>query len=206
MELNVFNLEGKDTGSKVKLNDLVFGVEPNEHAVYLDVKHFLAAQRQGTHKAKERSEVSGSTKKLFKQKGTGGARHGSIKAGTYVGGARIFGPKPRDYSFKINAKTKELARKSVLSSKVKDKLVTVLEDFDFDAPKTKSYINILKALQLDGKKTLMILPEYNKNVVLSGRNLPNSKVISVSGMNTYELLNSEVIILSKSAVENLNNI
>ncbi|MDX2188669.1 MAG: 50S ribosomal protein L4 [Bacteroidota bacterium] len=206
MELHIYNIEGKDTGRKIKLSEEVFGIEPNEHCVYLDVKQYLANQRQGTHKAKERSEVSYSTKKIVKQKGSGGARHGSIKAGIFVGGGRMFGPRPRDYGFKLNQKTKEVARKSALSAKVKENAITIIEDFNLDEPKTKAYLNILSSLSIDSKKSLFIVGEYNKNIALSGRNLPKSKVRVATELNTYDLVNNEVIVLSESAVKKLNDL
>lgn len=206
MELSVFNIEGKATGKKVILSDGVFNVEPNEHAVYLDVKQYLANQRQGTHKSKERPEVAYSTKKLFKQKGTGGARHGSRKSNIYVGGGRVFGPKPRDYSFKLNKKLKVLARKSVLSSKVRENLLTVVEDFKFDAPKTKSYIQFLGSFNMASRKTLLILGDKNDNVTLSGRNIPNAKVVTAATVNTYDLVNTEVVLVAESAIQKLNDL
>lgn len=206
MELSVYNIQGKATSKKVKLADSVFAIEPNEHAVYLDVKQYLANQRQGTHKTKERPEVAYSTRKLLKQKGTGGARHGSRKSNIYVGGARVFGPQPRDYGFKLNKKLKVLARKSVLTAKAKESSITVLEDFSFEAPKTKSYLEILNALSVSGKKTLLILPDVNKNVVLSGRNIPNAKVTTAQSVNTYDLVHTDVILLAESAVQKLNEL
>lgn len=204
MQLSVYNLQGKDTGKKVTLSDDVFAIQPNEHTVYLDVKQYLANQRQGTHKTKERWEVSYSTKKLMKQKGTGGARHGSRKANIFVGGARTFGPQPRDYSFSLNKKVKSLARKSVLSSKLKDNLLKVVEDFSFDAPKTKSYTSFLTAFQLENKKSLLLLGNANLNVSLSGRNIPNAKVTTALAVNTYDLINSDVVLVSESAIKILN--
>lgn len=206
MELNVLNIEGKSTGKKVTLADEVFGIEPNEHAVYLDVKQYLANQRQGTHKTKERPEVNYSTRKLLKQKGTGGARHGSRKSNIYVGGARVFGPQPRDYSFKLNKKLKSLARKSVLAAKAKENSISVVEDFSFETPKTKSFINILNSLSLSNRKTLLILPEIDKNVILSGRNITKVNITTVSNLNTYDLMNTEVLVLAESAVKKLNEL
>ncbi len=206
MELSVYNIGGKATSKKVTLSDDVFAIEPNEHAVYLDVKQYLANQRQGTSKTKERPEVNYSTRKMLKQKGTGGARHGSRKANIYVGGARVFGPQPRDHSFKLNKKLKVLARKSILSAKAKESLITVVEDFTFETPKTKSYLEFLNAFSFAGKKTLLILPEGIKNVVLSGRNIPNAKVMSADSVNTYDLVNSDVILLAESAVQKLNEL
>ncbi|MFN0049978.1 MAG: 50S ribosomal protein L4 [Cytophagales bacterium] len=206
MELIVYNIGGKATSKKTKLSDEVFAIEPNEHAVYLDVKQYLANQRQGTSKTKERPEVNYSTRKMLKQKGTGGARHGSRKANIYVGGARVFGPQPRDHSFKLNKKLKLLARKSILSSKAKESLITIVEDFTFDAPKTKSYLEFLNAFSFANKKTLLILPDVNINVVMSGRNIPNTKVVCADSVNTYDLVNSDIIFLAESAVQKLNEL
>lgn len=204
MELNVFNIKGEDTGKKVTLNDAVFGIEPNEHAIYLDVKQFMANNRQGTHKSKERSEISGSTRKLKKQKGTGGARSGDINSPVMVGGGRVFGPKPRDYSFKLNKKVKALARKSALAFKASDKAITIVEDFNFEAPKTKEFIEIVKKLQLSDKKLLLVLSDQNKNVYLSARNLPKAKVVTVSELNTYKILDCENVVLVESSVAVVN--
>lgn len=199
MELKVLNIQGKETGKKVSLDDSIFGIEPNEHVVYLEVKQYLAAQRQGTHKAKERAEVSKSTRKIKKQKGTGGARAGSLKSPVFVGGGTIFGPRPRDYSFKLNKSTKRLAKRSVLSQKLKDNEIKVLEDFNFEAPKTKDFIDVLKALGLENKKSLFVLGEPNNNVYLSSRNLKGSKVVNNSELNVYDLINaSEVVFLEGS--------
>jgi len=206
MELSVYNMSGQATTKKVVLSDEVFAIEPNEHAVYLDVKQYLANQRQGTSKTKERPEVNYSTRKMVKQKGTGGARHGSRKANIYVGGARVFGPQPRDHSFKLNKKLKILARKSILSAKAKDSQITVVEDFTFDVPKTKSYLEFLNAFSFANKKTLFILPDVNINIVLSGRNVPNTKIVSADLVNTYDLVNSEIIFLAESAVQKLNEL
>lgn len=206
MELSVLNIKGQATGKTVSLSDEVFGIEPNEHVVYLDVKQYLANQRQGTHKSKERGEVSYSTRKIKRQKGTGGARAGSIKSPVFVGGGRVFGPKPRDYSFKLNKKVKALARKSVLSQKAKANGISVVEDFTFDAPKTKQYLSFLNALSLTGKKTLLILPEYNNNVYLSGRNIPKTNITTASDVNTYDLINAEVLLISETAVSKLENL
>ena len=206
MEVAITNISGKATSKKVKLNDAIFGVEPNDHAIYLDVKQHLANQRQGTHKSKERAEIAGSTKKIKKQKGTGGARAGSIKSGTIVGGGRIFGPRPRNYSFKLNKKLKTLARTSALSYKAKDSNLTVLEDFSFDAPKTKKYADLLSNLKLSDKKTLLVLGESNKNVYLSSRNLTNTKVVTASDLNTYDILNAQNLLLVESSVKELENI
>jgi large subunit ribosomal protein L4 len=201
MELVVFNTSGKETGRKVTLDETVFGIEPNQHAVYLEVKQYLAAQRQGTHKSKERSEITGSTRKLKKQKGSGSARYGDIKSPTFKGGARVFGPKPRDYRFKLNKSLKRLAKKSVLSQKLKDNSVRVLENFSFDAPKTKEFITLLDALTLTGKKSLFVLPESNKNVYLSSRNLPKTKVLNYNEISSYDLINAGEIIFLEDAVE-----
>ncbi len=201
MKLAVLNIKGEETGREVSLDKNVFGIEPNEHAVYLDVKQFLAAQRQGTHKVKERNEIVGSTKKIKKQKGTGTARAGSIKSPVFRGGGTIFGPKPRDYDFKLNKKVKRLAAKSVLSTRAKDKKITILEDFSIDAPKTKDFVSILSKIHPDGKKALIVLGAYNKNIYLSSRNFPNAKVAVADELNTYDLMNAEQIILAESSVE-----
>ena len=201
MELVVFNTSGKETGRKVTLDETVFGIEPNQHAVYLEVKQYLAAQRQGTHKSKERSEIAGSTRKLKKQKGSGSARYGDIKSPTFKGGGRVFGPKPRDYRFKLNKSLKRLAKKSVLSQKLKDNSIRVLEGFSFDAPKTKEFITLLDALTLTGKKSLFVLPEANKNVYLSSRNLPKTRVLTYNEISSYDLINAGEIIFLEDAVE-----
>ena len=201
MELVVLNTSGKETGRKVTLDESVFGIEPNQHAVYLEVKQYLAAQRQGTHKSKERSEITASTRKLKKQKGSGSARYGDIKSPTFKGGGRVFGPKPRDYRFKLNKSLKRLAKKSVLSQKLKDNSVRVLENFSFDAPKTKEFITLLDALTLTGKKSLFVLPEANKNVYLSSRNLPKTKVLNYNEISSYDLINAGEIIFLEDAVE-----
>ncbi len=203
MEVNVLNVSGKQTGAKVQLPDSVFGIEPNDHAIYLDVKQYLANQRQGTHKSKQRNEIAGSTRKLHKQKGTGGARAGSIKSPLFNGGGRVFGPQPRDYSFKLNKKLKSLARKSALSYKAQDSNVVVLEDFSFDAVKTKSYIQLLADLQLTNEKTLLVLPAANNNVYLSSRNLKKTKVITADQLNTYDVLNAGKLILTSGSVKTL---
>jgi len=205
MEVSVFDYTGKDTGKKVVLSDDIFGLTPNEHAVYLDVKQYLANQRQGTHKSKERAEVSFSTKKLKKQKGTGGARAGSRKSPLFKGGGRVFGPRPRDYGFKLNKKVKSLARKSVLSAKANSNAISVIADFNFDAPKTKSYVSLLNAFSLSEKKTLLILPDVNTNVYLSSRNLQKTKVTTVNQINTYELLNADTLLISEGAIEKIEN-
>jgi large subunit ribosomal protein L4 len=206
MELAVLKYNGQDTGRKVNLSDDIFAIEPNDHAIYLDVKQYLANQRQGTHKAKQRNEISGSTKKIKKQKGTGGARAGSIKSPLFRGGGRVFGPVPRDYSFKLNKKLKQLARKSALSYKAKENSVMVLENFSFEAPKTKNYIAMLNGLSLSDKKTLLVLPEINKNVYLSSRNLKKSKVMTVENINTYELLNADNLVLCEGSVSMLETL
>ena len=206
MELSVFNKEGKDTGRKVVLNDAVFGVEPNEHVVYLAVKQYLADQRQGTHKSKERSEVSGSTRKLGRQKGGGGARRGDINSPVLVGGGRVFGPVPRDYSFKLNKKVKALARKSALSTKAAENAIVVVEDLNLETPSTKAFVNVVKNLKIDDKKLLFVLNSQNNNVLLSARNLKNVNVIEAANLNTYAILNSAKLVLSESAVESVNNL
>jgi len=206
MELAIYNIEGKDTGRKAQLNDAVFAIEANEHAVYLDVKQYLANQRQGTHKAKERSEVSGSTRKLHKQKGGGGARIGDINSPVLVGGGRVFGPRPRDYRFKLNKKLKSLARKSALTYKAQDNQIIIVEDFSFEAPKTKDFVKITKNLEVADKKVLLVLASQEKNVFLSARNLPNANIISASDVNTYALLNNKAIILTESSLEVINKL
>jgi len=200
MELSILNIQGKDTGKKVSLSDAVFGIEPNDHAIYLDVKQYLANQRQGTHKTKGRSEVAGSTRKLGRQKGGGAARPGDVKSPVRVGGGRIFGPTPRDYSFKLNKKVKQLARKSALSYKAKENAITVVDFINFDAPKTKDFIAMTKSLQVADKKPLFILSEVNKNVYLSARNLPLVKVVTVSELSTYELLDAKTLVFTADAV------
>lgn len=200
MELNVLNKKGEATGRTVTLNDAVFGIEPNDHAIYLDVKQHLANRRQGTHKSKERSEITGSTRKLIRQKGSGGARRGDIKSPVLVGGGRVFGPKPRDYSFKLNKKVKALARKSALSYKAKENAITVVEDFNMDAPKTKDFITFMKDLKLGDKKILMVLPENNKFVYLSARNLKSADIVTVSELNTYKVLDAGSLLLTESSI------
>ena len=200
MEVSVLNIKGEDTGRKVVLNDAIFGVEPNDHAIYLDVKRFLAAQRQGTAKSKERSELSGSTRKLGRQKGGGGARRGDINSPVLVGGARVFGPTPRDYSFKLNKKVKALARVSALSYKAKENAIVVVEDFNFEAPKTKSFVEIVNNLKISDKKVLVVLPESNKNVYLSARNLDRAQVAIASNLNTYSVLNAGVMVVTEGAL------
>jgi large subunit ribosomal protein L4 len=200
MELNILDIKGKDTGRKVSLNDAIFGIEPNDHAIYLDVKQYLANQRQGTHKAKGRSELAGSTRKLGKQKGGGGARPGDIKSGVRVGGGRMFGPVPRDYSFKLNKKVKQLARKSALSYKAINNLITVVDKFEFEVPKTKDFVAMTKSLQLTDKKPLIILASANKNVYLSARNLASANVVTVSELSTYAILNAKSLVLTEEAI------
>lgn len=203
MEVKVLNISGKETGRKVQLSDDVFGIEPNNHAVYLDVKQYLANQRQGTHKAKERAEVAGSTRKIKKQKGTGTARAGSAKNPLFKGGGTVFGPRPRSYSFKLNKNLKRLARKSALALKAKDSNLIVLEDFNFDAPNTKNFINVLKALGLENKKSLFVLGDTNKNVYLSSRNLKASSVITSSELSTYAILNANNLVLLEGSLEGI---
>ncbi|HQF10966.1 MAG TPA: 50S ribosomal protein L4 [Paludibacteraceae bacterium] len=206
MELSVLNIKGEDTGRKVSLNEAIFGIEPNDHAIYLDVKQFLANRRQGTHKAKARSEISGSTRKLGRQKGGGGARPGDIKSPLRVGGGRVFGPVPRDYSFKLNKKVKQLARKSALSYKAKNGAITVVENFEFEAPKTKKMLELAKNLQVADKKPLIVLSSANKNVYLSARNLPSINVITTSELNTYNVLNAKTLVLTEGSVTILEQI
>lgn len=200
MKLSVLNKKGEDTGRTVTLNDAVFGIEPNDHAIYLDVKQHLANKRQGTHKSKERSEITGSTRKLIRQKGSGGARRGDIKSPVLVGGGRVFGPKPRDYSFKLNKKVKSLARKSALSYKAKENAITIVEDFNMDAPKTKDFVMMVKDMKLEGKKILLVLPENNNFVYLSARNLKSATVVTVSELNTYKVLDAANLLLMESSV------
>ncbi|NLD22445.1 MAG: 50S ribosomal protein L4 [Bacteroidales bacterium] len=195
MNLAIYKIDGTLSGKEVALDDAIFGIEPNDHAIYLDVKQYLADQRQGTHKSKERWEVSYSTKKMGRQKGGGGARHGSIKSGTYVGGGRIFGPQPRDYSFKLNKKVKQLARYSALTYKAQDNAITIVEPFIMDAPKTKEFIKILDALKANNRKTLVVLPANSKNIYLSSRNLPEVKVITVDEINTYTIMNANQVVM-----------
>ncbi|WP_461532264.1 50S ribosomal protein L4 [Sinomicrobium sp.] len=203
MEVAVLDINGKETGRKVSLSDAVYGIEPNNHAVYLDVKRYLANQRQGTHKAKERGEIAGSTRKLKKQKGTGTARAGSIKSPVFVGGGRVFGPRPKDYTQKLNKNVKRLARKSALSLKAKEAAIVVLEDFNFDEPKSKNFTSVLKALGLEDKKSLFVLGEPNKNVYLSSRNLKTSEVVNVSELSTYAILNANNLVLLEGALEGI---
>jgi len=206
MEISVYNIKGEDTGKKVTLEESVFGIEPNDHIIYLDVKQYMANKRQGTAKAKERSEVSGSTRKLGRQKGGGGARHGDINSPVMVGGGRIFGPKPRDYGFKLNKKEKALARRSALSYKMRDEAITVVEDFTFEAPKTKDFLDVVKNLNIKDKKLLVVLPENNDSIYLSARNLQKAKVTTVSELNTYKILDAAHLMLLESSVNVLNNL
>ena len=206
MEVAVLKYSGEETKKKVSLSDAVFGIEPNDHAIYLDVKSYLANHRQGTHKSKQRNEIAGSSKKIKKQKGTGGARAGNIKNPQFKGGGRVFGPTPRDYSFKLNKKVKDLARKSALSYKAKDNSIAVLEDFNFESAKTKQYVNLLSALKLSDKKTLLVLPEKNKNIVLSGRNIQNAKITTADQINTYDLMHADNVIFVESAVGKIENL
>ena len=206
MELSVLNIKGEDTGKKVTLNDAIFGIQPNDHAIYLDVKQYLANKRQGTHKSKERSEVSGSTRKLIRQKGGGGARRGDINSPVLVGGGRVFGPTPRDYSFKLNKNVKSLARKSALSYKAQNGAIVVVEDFSFEAPKTKEFITIAKNLKVADKKLLVVLPEKNNFVYLSARNLQKANIITVNDINTYSVLDAANLVLTESAVAAIDNL
>ncbi len=205
MEVSVLNINGQETGRKVALNDAIFGIEPNDHVIYLDVKQYLANQRQGTAKAKERSEHAGSTRKLGRQKG-GGARRGDINSPLLKGGGRVFGPQPRDYGFKLNKKVKVLARKSALSYKAQENAIIVVEDFDLEAPKTKDFVNITKNLKVDGKKTLVVLPGINKNVYLSARNIEKAEVMSADQLNTYKVLNADVLVVAESSLKTIDNI
>jgi large subunit ribosomal protein L4 len=205
MELAVLNTAGQETGKKIVLKDSIFGVEPNDHAIYLDVKQYLANGRQGTHKSKERAEIAGSTRKIKRQKGTGGARAGSIKSPVFRGGGRIFGPKPRDYNFKLNKKVKQLARLSALTYKAKSEAILVVEDFNYEAPKTKDYIDLLNNLKISDKKTLVVLNEPNKNIYLSSRNLQQSKVVTISELNTYEIMKASNLIFVESSINSLQS-
>jgi large subunit ribosomal protein L4 len=205
MEVTIMNTAGKETGKKVKLNTDIFGIEPNDHANYLDVKQFLANQRQGTHKSKERAEIHRTTKKLKRQKGTGGARAGSMKSPLFVGGGRIFGPRPRDYSFKLNKKLKHLACLSALTYKAKDKSIMVIENYEISQPKTKDYSAILDNLKIADKKVLMVLPQHDKNIYLSSRNLEGNKLTTASELNTYDVLNAQLLVLAEGSVSVLEN-
>ena len=206
MEVSVLNINGQETGRKVQLNDAIFGIEPNDHVLYLDVKQYLANQRQGTAKSKERSEVSGSTRKLGRQKGGGGARRGDINSPVLVGGGRVFGPKPRNYSFKLNKKVKALARKSALSYKAQESAIVVVEDFTMEAPKTKVFVNITKNLKVEGKKLLLLLPEVNKNVFLSSRNLQRTNVMTATQLNAYKVLNADVLVITENSLKAIDSI
>lgn len=205
MKISVLNITGEDTGKKIELKDSIFGIEPNDHAIYLDVKRYMAGQRQGTHKAKERWEIIGSTRKIKRQKGTGTARAGSIKSPVMRGGGRIFGPQPRDYSFKLNKKVKQLARKSALAYKAKEECIKVVEDFSIESPKTKEYSDILNNLQIRDKKSLIILNQVNKNIYLSSRNIPGTKVVTVSDLTTYDIMNCSSLVFVESSIEVLQN-
>ena len=207
MELSVYNIKGEDTGRKVTLNDEIFAIaEPNEHAVYLDVKQYMANKRQGTHKAKERSEIAGSTKKLGRQKGGGGARHGDIKSPLFHGGCRVFGPRPRNYGFKLNKKVKALARRSALTYKAQNNQIMVIEDIKFDAPKTKEFVNITRNLKLEGQKLLLVLAGQERNLFLSLRNVPTASVVTATDINTYRVLDNRMILVTESSVDALNNL
>ena len=206
MEINVLNIKGEDTGRKITLNESIYGIEPNDHVLYLDVKQYMANQRQGTAKTKERSELSGSTRKLFRQKGTGGARRGDINSPILVGGARVFGPTPRDYGFKLNKKVKILARKSALTYKAKENAIIVVEDFAFDAPKTKNFVEMTNNLKVNDKKSLFVLSETNKNVYLSARNIQKVNIMTASQINTYKVLNADVMVMTESSVKAIDEI
>lgn len=206
MEVSVYNIKGEDTGKKVVLNDAVFGIEPNDHAIWLDVKQIMANKRQGTHKSKERSEIAGSTKKLGRQKGGGGARRGDIKSPVLVGGGRVFGPVPRDYGFKLNKKVKQLARRSALSYKAQSGSIVVVEDFVFEAPKTKKFIELTKNLNVSDKKLLFVLPEVNKNVFLSARNVQRQELAIASDINTYQVLNAETMVVTEKALQAIEGV
>ena len=201
MEVSVLNIKGQETGKKVELNDAIFGIEPNDHVIYLAVKQYLAAQRQGTHKSKERSEIAGSTRKLIRQKGGGGARRGDIKSPVLRGGGRVFGPRPRDYWFELNKKVKSLARKSALSYKAQQNAIVVVEDFNLDAPKTKAFVEIQKNLNIEGKKLLLVLPGINNNIYLSARNIQRVEVITASSLNTYKVMNANVLVVTEDALK-----
>ena len=205
MEVNVYNIKGQETGRKVALNESIFGIEPNDHAIYLAVKQYMANQRQGTHKSKERSEVSGSTRKLGRQKGGGGARRGDINSPVLVGGGRVFGPRPRDYWFKLNKKVKSLARRSALSYKAQENAIVVVEDFTFEAPKTKEFVEMTKNLKVADKKLLLVLPEANKNVYLSARNIERANVIIASALNTYKVLEADTLVITESSLKSIDN-
>jgi large subunit ribosomal protein L4 len=206
MDVAITKYSGENTGRKVSLSDEIFGIEPNDHAIWLDVKSHLANQRQGTHKSKQRNEITGSSKKIKKQKGTGGARAGNIKNPQFKGGGRVFGPTPRDYSFKLNKKVKDLARRSALTYKAKDNSIAIIEDFNFEAPKTKVYAGMLKSLGVDSQKTLLVLGDSNKNIATSGRNIQNTKIITASQLNTYDVINADRLILVESSVGKIDNL
>ena len=206
MEVSVLNIKGQETGRKVTLNEAIFGIEPNDHVIYLDVKQHLANRRQGTAKSKERSEISGSTRKLGRQKGGGGARHGDINSPLLIGGGRVFGPKPRDYGFKLNKKVKVLARKSALTYKAQENAIVVVEDFNMDAPKTKAFVEMAKNLKVDGKKMLLVMPESKKNVYLSARNLQKADVVLAENVNTYKILNADVLVITEESLKTIDGI
>ena len=206
MEINVLNIKGQETGRKVTLNESIFGIEPNDHVIYLDVKRYLADQRQGTAKAKERSEHAGSTRKLGRQKGGGGARHGDINSPLLRGGGRVFGPRPRDYRFKLNKKVVALARKSALTYKAQENAIIVVEDFNFEAPKTKEFLSVVKNLNVEGKKLLLVMPESNKNVYLSVRNLQKAECIIAANVNTYKVLNADVMVITENSLKAIDGI
>jgi large subunit ribosomal protein L4 len=205
MKLPVFNITGKETGKKTDLKDSIFGIEPNDHAIYLDVKHYMANTRQGTHKTKERAEITGSTRKIKRQKGTGTARAGSIKNPLFRGGGRVFGPRPKDYNFKLNKKVKQLARKSALTYKAKSNGIMILEDFSLETPKTREFVNIRKNLKIDGKKSLLVLHEHNRNISLASRNLQDSKILAVNNLNTYDIMNAAVLVFLESSLDVLQS-
>ena len=206
MEVSVLNIKGQETGRKVTPNEAIYGIEPNDHVIYLDVKQYMANVRQGNAKSKERSEISGSTRKLGRQKGGGGARHGDINSPLLIGGGRVFGPKPRDYSFKLNKKVKQLARKSALTYKAQENAIVVVEDFNLDAPKTKELLAIAKNLKVDGKKMLFVMPETNKNVYLSARNLQRADVIEAQNVNTYKVLNADVLVITENSLKTIDGV
>lgn len=206
MELNIVNIKGEDTGRKIELTDSIFAVEPNDHAIYLDVKQYLANNRQGTHKAKERSEIAGSTRKIKKQKGTGTARAGSIKSPIFRGGGRVFGPRPKDYTFKLNKKVKQLARMSALAHKAKNNEIIVVEDFSFEAPKTKAFDAIRRSLKVDDKRSLLVLKDIDRNVYLSARNVPRAEVSVASGLNTYSIMKAQYLLLTESSIEQIGKL
>ena len=206
MEVSVLNIKGQETGRKVALNEAIFGIEPNDHVIYLDVKQYMANKRQGNAKSKERSEISGSTRKLGRQKGGGGARHGDINSPVLIGGGRVFGPKPRDYSFKLNKKVKQLARKSALSYKAQENAIVVVEDFNMDAPKTKEFVDITKNLKVDGKKVLMVVSGTDKNIYLSARNLQRAEVIEAQNVNTYKILDADVLVITENSLKTIDGI